>query len=87
MIISHLYVSLVNQGIPSKCFNISYKIIQLIFEEPDLIKINNKSINICKICEILIEKYQNVKHCQICNVCSLGNYYLNLNLLINKVIC
>lgn len=74
--ISQVFISLVNPGIPSKSHLVSDEMIELFFQQKKLEDPKNNKLKICKICNVVVEKIHNVKHCEICNICTYGNFNL-----------
>lgn len=62
-----------NPGIPSRK---SYL--------PEYIKLNNIDLNkknpdlqICRLCNIIVHKKEMVSHCEECDICCIGIYYID----------
>ena len=68
--LSQIYTVFINPGIPKKIWYINDKIINLIMEDENVYKeFNINKYQICRNCNILIDKYLRIIHCDICNVC------------------
>jgi hypothetical protein len=66
---SHILTSFLNPGIPSRKNFL-----------PNYVKENNINLNdenpnleICRLCNIIIDKNDNVSHCEECDICIIGN--------------
>ncbi len=67
---SQLYTVLINQGIPKKSWFLDTKIINIITNEEKFYKeFNTNRYQICRKCNLLIDKFLKIIHCDICNVC------------------
>ena len=68
--LSQIYTVFINPGIPKKIWYINDKIINLIMEDENVYKeFNINKYQICRNCNILIDKYLRIIHCDICNAC------------------
>lgn len=67
--ISHLTTSLINPGIPSRHNYLPEYIKE---NKIDLNK-KNPDLQICRLCNIIVHKYDNVSHCEECDLCIIGN--------------
>jgi hypothetical protein len=67
---TQLFTCLVNEGIPSRKWFLSNIIINYLIEDEDVYnEFNTKKYQICRKCNILIDKSLKIIHCDICNLC------------------
>ncbi len=71
-ITSQVYTTLINPGIPHKNNYISDSVMQIIYKNMKLSGLTFDKYRICKICNILVNKDQDVIHCDECNICVEG---------------
>lgn len=71
-IISQIYVSLINPGISSKTHFITDTVIESFINQAKLEIPKNNKLRICRLCNIFAENKHNVKHCDVCNICTYG---------------
>lgn len=68
--IFHLYAYIINQGIPDRKWFLSQEVIKRITHDKEFNQnFNFERYQICKVCNLLIDKELNVVHCCYCNVC------------------
>ena len=60
--LNHLYLVLINPGIPS-CDNFSKKALK------EINKDDRRYFEVCEICNIIVDSYEEVRHCNRCNIC------------------
>lgn len=66
--LSHLLTALINPGIPTRK-NSMQEFVKV--NKIDLSK-NNPDLKICRLCNIIVHKDDNVSHCEDCDICILG---------------
>ena len=67
---SQLYTIFINPGIPKKIWFLSDKIINIIMHDENVYKeFNINKYQICRKCNLLIDKCLKIIHCDICNIC------------------
>lgn len=67
---SHLYTTFINEGIPKRVWFLSNKIINYLIEDENFYnEFNTNKYQICRKCNILIDKSLKITHCDICNLC------------------
>ena len=67
---SHLYTMLTNPGIPKKKWFFHENLIKKFTKEPYFnTQFNFEKFQICRKCNLLIDRNLNVVHCDICNIC------------------
>ncbi len=65
-----LFTTLINEGIPSRKWFLSNIIINYLIEDENVYnEFNTKKYQICRKCNILIDKSLKIIHCDICNIC------------------
>ena len=70
VIISQLYTTFINQGIPQRKWFLSDEVIFKIINDDNFYKkFNNDNYRVCRRCNILIDKKLKIIHCDICNIC------------------
>ena len=70
VIISQIYTTFINQGIPQRKWFLSDEVISKIINDDNFYKkFNNDDYRVCKRCNILIDKKLKIVHCDICNIC------------------
>ena len=72
-IITQLYTTMINPGIPNKNNYVSDSVMQIITQNMKLSGLKFDKYRICKICNILVTKDDNVIHCEDCDICVKGN--------------
>lgn len=66
----HLYTFIINQGIPDRKWFLSQEVIKKITHDKEFNQnFNFERYQICKVCNLLIDKELNVVHCCFCDVC------------------
>jgi hypothetical protein len=70
--ISHIYTTLINPGIPNKNNYISDNVLQIIYANMKMSGVTFNNYLNCKICNILVNKEDNVVHCDDCDICVKG---------------
>ena len=70
--ISHILTSTLNPGIPSR------KNFLPIYVKKNNINLceDNSKIQICRLCNIVVDTKDGVSHCDQCDLCIIGKYYL-----------
>jgi hypothetical protein len=76
--ISHIYTMLINPGIPNKNNYISDNVLQIIYANMKISGITFNNYRNCKICNILVNKEDNVIHCDDCDICIKGILFVYL---------
>lgn len=67
---SQLYTTLINEGIPKRKWFLSNRIINCLIEDEYFYnEFNINKYQICRKCNILIDKSLKIIHCDICNLC------------------
>jgi len=67
---SQIYTSFLNEGIPKRIWFLSNKIINYLIEDENFYnEFNTDKYQICRKCNILIDKSLKIIHCDICNLC------------------
>ena len=70
MIFNQLYTTLINEGIHKRVWFLSTKIIKYLIEDENFYnEFNTNKYQICRKCNILIDKSLKIIHCDICNIC------------------
>ena len=70
LIFNQLYTTLINEGIPKRVWFLSTKIIKYLIEDENFYnEFNTNKYQICRKCNILIDKSLKIIHCDICNIC------------------
>ena len=72
----HLYTMLINPGIPNKNNYISENVLQIIYMNMKMSGMTFDKYRTCKICNILVNKEDGVIHCDDCNICVKGNFFI-----------
>ena len=68
--IFHLITIFINEGIPEKKWFLNEELIKNLCKNENLNQnFNFEKFQICKICNLLINKNNNVFHCEFCNIC------------------
>ena len=68
--ISQLYTIFINEGIPKRNWYLNSKIIANLIEDENFYnEFNTNKYQICRKCNILIDKSLKIIHCDICNIC------------------
>ena len=68
--ITQLYTVFINPGFPEKKWFLSSKIINIIMKDEEVYKeFNAKKYKICRKCNLLIDKFLKIIHCDICDIC------------------
>ncbi len=70
--LSQIFTTLINPGIPNKNNYISDSIMQIIYKNMKLSGIKFDKYRICKQCNILVQKDDDVIHCDECDICVKG---------------
>jgi hypothetical protein len=70
---SHISTALINPGIPSRnnflpCY---------IKENKINLNEKNPNLQICRLCNIVVNKDDNVSHCEECDLCVIGKLKIN----------
>ena len=67
---SHLYTTFINEGIPKRVWFLSNNIINYLIEDENFYsEFNTNKYQICRKCNILIDKSLKISHCDLCNLC------------------
>lgn len=74
--LSQVYTMLINPGIPNKNSYISENVLQIIYINMKMSGLTFDKYRTCKICNILVNKEDNVIHCDDCNICVKGKNYI-----------
>jgi len=72
--ISQIYTMLINPGIPNKNNYISENVLQIIYLNMKMSGITFEKYRTCKVCNILVNKDDNVIHCDDCDICVKGRF-------------
>lgn len=68
--LSQIYTCVLNEGIPKRIWFLSNKIINYLIEDEIFYnEFNTNKYQICRKCNILIDKSLKIVHCDICNLC------------------
>ena len=76
-ILSHIFTSIINPGIPHRNNYINSDVMEILYNNMKLqeSEMNFRSYKVCKICNILVKSEDHVVHCEDCGVCVKGNYF------------
>ena len=67
---SQILTTLINEGIPKRVWFLSNEIINYLIEDENFYnEFNTNKYQICRKCNILIDKSLKIIHCDICNLC------------------
>ena len=70
LILSQLYTTFINEGIPKRKWFLSNLIINYLIEDEQFYnEFNTNKYQLCRRCNILIDKSLKIVHCDICNIC------------------
>ena len=75
-ILSHIFTSIINPGIPHRNNYISESVMEILYNSMKLSELNFRKYKICKICNILVNSEDHVVHCEDCGVCIKSKYII-----------
>jgi len=80
-ILSLISTSLINPGIPHRSNYLSESIITVLSNSMKLSELKFRKYKVCKVCNILVNSYDEVIHCEDCGICikSKINFFFTIN--------
>jgi hypothetical protein len=74
-VISQIYTTIINPGIPHRNNYISDEVMETLYQNMRLNNVNFDKYRICRQCNILVNTDQHITHCEECDVCIIGDIY------------
>ncbi len=75
-VISQIYTTIINPGIPHRNNYISDEVMDTLYQNMRLNNVNFDKYRICRQCNILVNIEQQITHCDECDICIIGIFCL-----------
>jgi hypothetical protein len=75
-LISQIYSTIINQGIPHRRNYLSEDVINTMYQYMKASNVKLDKYRICKACNIVVYDNQHVTHCDMCDICSEGKDFI-----------
>ena len=72
-VISQIYTTIINPGIPHRNNYISEDVMETIYQNMKMNDVNLEKYRVCRQCNILVMTEQKITHCEECDICISGS--------------